>query len=186
MGIIIMGGEFRGRKLATDSSSQIIRPTSGKVRQALFSSLGESLIGQTFVDLYAGTGAVGLEAASRGAKEVYLVEKHPKSWALLKTNAKSILTGADESDFIHLVHGDALGFCQKMREEGRKFPFIFADPPFADDFSLLHDAILGILEPTGTGIIQYPSRNPPNWVGKVGKLKKYGESGLAFLVPVEE
>lgn len=180
MGVIIMGGEFRGRKLATDSSSQIIRPTSGKVREALFSSLGESLRDEVFVDLYAGTGAVGFEAASRGAKEVYWVEKHPKSWTLLKANAKSVLSGLDEEYPTHLIHSDALSFCRKMQEEGRKFAFVFADPPFADDFSQLPKLILGILEPMGKGIIQYPSRNPPVWVKQMGKLKHYGESSLAY------
>lgn len=183
MGVIIMGGEFRGRKLATDSSSQIIRPTSGKVREALFSSLGERLMDASFVDLYAGSGAVGLEAASRGAREILWVEKHPKSWALLTANIKAVLgvqAGAEA------VHADVGAFCRKMKETGRSFDFVFADPPFADDYSGLKDAVLGILAPGGSGIIQFPSRNPPGWLAEslengAAKLKRYGESGLAFL-----
>ncbi len=183
MGVIIMGGEFRGRKLATDTSSRIIRPTSGKVREALFSSLGERLADSSFVDLYAGSGSVGLEAASRGAREVLLVENHPKSWALLKANVKTVLEGRAGAE---AVHSEALAFCKKMREAGRAFDFVFADPPFADDFSALKDAVLGILAPGGLGIIQFPSRNPPAWLAGslahgAARLKRYGESGLAFL-----
>lgn len=186
MGVIIMGGQFRGRKLATDNSSEIIRPTSGKVREALFSSLGERLVDATVVDLYAGSGSVGLEAASRGASEVHLVENHAKSWALLKANIKTVLGEHADSSRVFPVHSEALAFCRRMREAGRSFDFVFADPPFADDFSLLRDAVLGILAKSGKGVIQFPARNPPNWLEdgvKLGtiKMKRYGESGLAFL-----
>jgi 16S rRNA (guanine966-N2)-methyltransferase len=184
MGVIIMGGEFRGRKLATDASSQIIRPTSGKVREALFSSLGERVVDATFVDLYAGSGSVGLEAASRGAREVHLVENHPKSWTLLKANVKAVL--GEGNGRVSPVRAAAAAFCKSMREEGRRFDFVFADPPFADDFSDLKDAVLGILVSSGTGIIQFPTRNPPAWVAEVTKLKRYGESGLAFLESPED
>jgi 16S rRNA (guanine966-N2)-methyltransferase len=180
MGVIIMGGAYKGRKLSTDTRAQVIRPTSGKVREALFSSLGESLEGSTFVDLYAGSGAVGLEALSRGAREAYLVEHHPQSWLLLKANCKSVLGEGPDSAKALPIRADAAAFCRKMKEEGRGFDFVFADPPFGDDFSRLKDGVLGLLAPGGTGIIQFPSRNPPAWLDQAVKLKKYGESGLAF------
>ena len=183
MAVIIMGGKFRGRKLATDSTSKIIRPTSGKVREALFSSLGGQVQDATFVDLYAGSGSVGLEAASRGAREVQLVENHPKSWTLLKANVKTV---TDDSMEVFSVHSEVLAFCRKMREAGRTFDIVFADPPFADDFSRLRDVVLGILVPGGVAIIQFPSRNPPDWLedamqAGTARLKRYGESSLAFL-----
>ncbi|MEO7426948.1 MAG: RsmD family RNA methyltransferase [Fibrobacteria bacterium] len=183
MGVIITGGLYRGRKLETDTRAQVIRPTSGKVREALFSSLGEKVAGSLFVDLYAGSGAVGLEALSRGASRVLLVENHAQSWLLLQANCKSVLGPAfrpSEEGAAQLVRSDALAFCHRMREEGRVFAFVFADPPFEDDFSTLWDGVSGLLEPGGTGIIQFPSRNPPAWLAKADKLKKYGESGLAF------
>lgn len=169
-----MGGEFRGRKLVTDSSSKIIRPTSGKVREALFSSIGEKISDASFVDLYAGSGAVGLEAASRGAGAVTLVENHPKSWALIKTN----INGA----FLQVtaVHMDAIQFCKKMREEKKSFDFVFADPPFGDDFTPLKAVVTEILNDSGLGIIQFPTRNPPKWVRADDKIKRYGESSLVY------
>jgi 16S rRNA (guanine(966)-N(2))-methyltransferase RsmD len=180
MGVIIMGGGYRGRKLETDTRAQVIRPTSGKVREALFSSLGEAVQGSTFVDLYAGSGAVGLEALSRGAAEAYLVENHAQSWALLKANCKSILGEGPESRAAVPVRSDAAAFCRRMKEEGRTFDFVFADPPFGDDFSRLKDGVTGLLAVGGTAIIQFPSRNPPVWLHEAAKLRKYGESGLAF------
>ena len=184
MGIIITGGRYRGRKLGTDTHAQVIRPTSGKVREALFSSLGERLIGSSFVDLYAGSGAVGLEALSRGASAAYLVENHSQSWLLLRANCKAVLgedgAGDAEAGRALPMRADALDFCRGMREEGRSFDFVFADPPFGDDFTPLKEVVCGLLAPGGTGIIQFPSRNPPAWLGQADKLKKYGESGLAF------
>ncbi len=180
MGVIITGGGYKGRKLSTDTRAQVIRPTSGKVREALFSSLGESLLGASFVDLYAGSGAVGLEAVSRGAREAHLVENHAQSWLLLKANCASVLGKGPDTDKAVLVKADAAAYCRRMREEGRSFDFVFADPPFDDDFSRLKELVSGILARGGTGIIQFPSRNPPAWLGQADKLKKYGESGLAF------
>lgn len=175
-----MGGRYKGRKLSTDTRAEVIRPTSGKVREALFSSLGYGLGGASFVDLYAGSGSVGLEALSRGAAEAHLVENHTQSWTLLKANCQAVLGKDIAAVGAVLTRVDALVWCGRMREEGRTFAYIFADPPFKDDFSALKDAVLGILAPDGTAVIQFPSRNPPIWVGDASKLKKYGDSGLAF------
>jgi 16S rRNA (guanine966-N2)-methyltransferase len=180
MGVIITGGEYKGRKLSTDTRAQVIRPTSGKVREALFSSLGESLLDASFVDLYAGSGAVGLEAVSRGAREAHLVENHSQSWILLRGNCAAVRGRGPDAAKALPVKAAAAAFCRRMRDEGRTFDFVFADPPFEDDFSALKDLVSGILSERGTGIIQFPSRNPPAWLDQAGKLKKYGESGLAF------
>lgn len=182
MSIIITGGEFRGRKLATDTRAQVIRPTSGKVREALFSSLGAQVPGSSFVDLYAGSGAVGFEALSRGAAEVHLVENHPQSWNLLKANTLSVTGRKGEVPGLHLVHSDAAAFCREMAARERNFDVLFADPPFDKDrdFSALPGLFRGILAPEGAAIIQFPMRSPPLWVGKAAKVKRYGESGLAF------
>ena len=180
MAVIIMGGRYKGRKLGTDTRASLIRPTSGKVREALFSSLGESLEGRAFVDLYAGSGAVGLEALSRGASEVHLVESHPQSWALLQANCRDVLGAGPEAAQAIPARAEALAWCRRMREAGRTFPYVFADPPFRDDFTGLKDALLGVLAPEGTAVIQFPTRNPPAWLGQASKLKKYGDSSLAF------
>ena len=180
MGVIITGGAYRGKKLDTDTPAQVIRPTSGKVREALFSSLGEALIDSTFVDLYAGSGAVGLEAVSRGAAEAHLVENHSQSLVLLKANCASVLGKGPDAGKALIVRSDAAAFGRRMREDGRRFDFVFADPPFGDDFSGLKELVSGLLAPGGKGVIQFPSRNPPAWLEQADKLKKYGESGLAF------
>jgi 16S rRNA (guanine966-N2)-methyltransferase len=180
MAVIIMGGRFKGRKLDTDTRASLIRPTSGKVREALFSSLGPALEGEAFVDLYAGSGAVGLEALSRGAASAHLVESHPQSWTLLKANCRAVLGEGPDAALALPAKEDARSWCRRMRAEGRAFPYVFADPPFQVDFSGLEEAVLGVLSPGGIAIIQYPTRNPPAWIGRASKLKKYGDSSLAF------
>jgi 16S rRNA (guanine966-N2)-methyltransferase len=186
MGVIIMGGEYRGRKLQTDTRAQVIRPTSGKVREALFSSLGERVPESRFVDLYAGSGAVGLEALSRGAAEVHLVESHPQSLALLKSNIQSVIGGPGRQG-LHLDRRDAAAFCQDQAKASRAFDILFADPPFDRDrdFAALPALLRPLLDPEGMAIIQYPIRNPPAWVDRAGKLRAYGESGLAFFAAEE-
>lgn len=183
MGVIITGGEFRGRKLGTDTRAGVIRPTSGKVREALFSSLASLVPESSFVDLYAGTGAVGLEALSRGAAEVYLVETHPQSWTLLKSNVEAVAVGPEAASRVRTVRSDASEFCRDMARKGRRFDVVFADPPFdkAAEFSALPSLLLGILAEGGMAVVQYPVRTPPTWLDAADKLRKYGESGLAFL-----
>lgn len=183
MGVTIMGGEFRGRKLDADTRAGVIRPTSGKVREALFSSLGDRVPGSAFVDLYAGSGAVGLEALSRGAAEVKLVENHLQSWALLKANVQAVTGGREEAARIGLVKSSAEAFCRAMAAEGRRFDLLFADPPFdrAAEFAALPGLLRGILAEGGMAVVQYPTRTPPDWLGQAVKIRKYGESGLAFL-----
>jgi 16S rRNA (guanine(966)-N(2))-methyltransferase RsmD len=183
MGVIIMGGEFRGRKLGADTRAGVIRPTSGKVREALFSSLSARVPGSAFADLYAGTGAVGLEALSRGASEVTLVESHPQSWALLKSNVEAVAGGREEASRVKPVRADALAFCREQAAKGRRFDVVFADPPFdrAAEFAALPGLLLGILAEGGVAVVQFPTRTPPPWLDRVEKLRKYGESTLAYL-----
>lgn len=178
-----MGGEFRGRRLSTDTRAGVIRPTSGKVREALFSSLGDRVPGASFVDLYAGSGAVGLEALSRGAGEVSLVESHPQSWALLKANCQAVTGGKPEERRLIPVRAEAAAFSRDMEAAGRRFDVLFADPPFDRDrdFASLPGLLQAILAEGGTAVVQYPSRTPPAWVERAQKVRTYGESALAFL-----
>jgi 16S rRNA (guanine966-N2)-methyltransferase len=181
MGVIIMGGKYRGRKLATVTRSGLVRPTSGKVREALFSSLGDRVADASFVDLFSGSGAVGLEALSRGAREVHLVENHPQSWDLLRANCLTVLSEKSDATVTFPIRSDAWAFCNRCREIGKTFDMVFADPPFQSDFSGLWEAIRGILSPGAVAVIQFPSRTSPAWLVAAEKVKQYGESSLAFL-----
>ncbi len=85
----VIAGEFRSRRLAT-ARGMVTRPTSDKLRETLFNVLGTSVVGAKFVDLYAGSGAVGIEAISRGAEFVWFAEKAPPAVAAIRANLRAL------------------------------------------------------------------------------------------------
>jgi len=117
----IIGGRFRRRRIAF-AGAHGLRPTPDRVRETLFNWLGPRLEGARCLDLFAGSGALGLEAASRGAAEVVLVERSPAVAACLREQASRL--GAAEV----VVHqADALGW---LDAPARAFDVVFLDPPF--------------------------------------------------------
>ena len=121
----IVAGKWRSRLLHI-ADVPGLRPTSERIRETLFNWLTPSLAGARCLDLFAGTGALGLEALSRGAVESVFVESSPQAIATLQENVAE-LNAADA--IIH--HGDAFAFLQ--REGAGKFDIVFLDPPFAAD-----------------------------------------------------
>jgi 16S rRNA (guanine966-N2)-methyltransferase len=120
----IIGGRFR-RRLLRFAPAPGLRPTPDRVRETLFNWLGQELSGARTLDLYAGTGALSLEALSRGAELAVAVERNAKFVRTLNDNARDLgATGLE----IHCA--DALTY---LARESRRFDVIFLDPPFADD-----------------------------------------------------
>jgi 16S rRNA (guanine966-N2)-methyltransferase len=117
----IIGGRWRSRIIAFADVAGV-RPTPDRVRETLFNWLGQTLAGLDCLDLFAGSGALGFEAASRGARSVVMVEKHPKVLESLRAAARTL--GASG---VRLVHGDALEF---LRGGGARFDVVFLDPPY--------------------------------------------------------
>lgn len=119
----IVGGQWRRHTLRFPDSEGL-RPTPDRVRETLFNWLGQDLDGLTCVDLFAGSGALGFEAASRGAERVVMVERSPRVLGALKENARR-LKGID--DRVELLGGDALKFAAACQQP---FDLVFADPPY--------------------------------------------------------
>jgi 16S rRNA (guanine966-N2)-methyltransferase len=122
----ITGGELGGRHLRVPPGEGV-RPTQDRVREALFSALQPVIRGAAFLDLFAGSGAVGLEAWSRGAGRVGWVEQDRRVFATLKANVEALLGEAATAD---CRCQDVFTFCRGWRGE-RGFDMIFADPPYA-------------------------------------------------------
>lgn len=120
----IVAGNWRSRRLEV-ADVPGLRPTSERVRETLFNWLAPSLEGSRCLDLFAGTGALGLEALSRGARETVFVETSPPAVAALERNID--LLGADNAQ---VVAGDAADY---LRSAAGTFDVVFLDPPFADD-----------------------------------------------------
>jgi 16S rRNA (guanine966-N2)-methyltransferase len=123
----IISGQNRGQRIQTLKGTQL-RPTSDQMRETLFDVLGPSVRGSAFLDAYAGTGAVGLEALSRGAKEVVFVEYHRAATGLIRRN----LAALKMQDGFYLMNTKVLTAIERLDEEGSRFDFIFLDPPYSE------------------------------------------------------
>ncbi|PTY39054.1 16S rRNA (guanine(966)-N(2))-methyltransferase RsmD [Saccharospirillum sp. MSK14-1] len=118
----LIGGQHRGRRLSI-ANLDGLRPTGDRQRETLFNWLQFELAGSRVADLYAGTGALGLEASSRGAQRVWLIEQHPQAVAALKAAVGQLQSDAD------VQTADALDWLK--RTEDGPFDGVFVDPPFA-------------------------------------------------------
>jgi 16S rRNA (guanine966-N2)-methyltransferase len=128
----ITGGEFCGRRLKVPNG---IRPTQDRVKEALFSSLGERICGGCFLDLFAGSGAVGLDALSRGAESACWVESDSRTAKVLQSNVSLVCDAAGiGAERTKVVVSDALAFA-RTRPPFVPFDVIFADPPYDSDGS---------------------------------------------------
>jgi 16S rRNA (guanine966-N2)-methyltransferase len=117
----IIGGAWRSRVIHF-ASREDLRPTPDRVRETLFNWLGQDLTGTICLDLFAGSGALGFEAASRGAKRVVMVERDPATFAMLQRTRAAL-----EAGVVELVRADGLKF---LRADGGRYDVIFLDPPF--------------------------------------------------------
>lgn len=142
----IIAGRWKRRRLDVPAGA---RPTSARAREALFSILGEKIAGARFLDLYAGSGAIGLEAASRGARRVVLVEK--RSEAL----ARTIERFSPDPGEVSLLSSDIVPALVSLMTSGERFDFAFADPPYAArGEDAICDLIPPLLAPGGAFILQ--------------------------------
>ena len=175
-GLTITGGRWRGLKI---EAADGIRPTSGRLREALFSQWGARLAGSRFLDLFAGSGAVGLEAASRGAAFVGLVEGEARVLACLERNLR--LAGAADLEVLRARLPAGLPRC--LREQA-PFDLVFADPPysFADYLSLLA-AVEPHLAVGGELAVEHAWRNVQPVASqdlRAVRSRRYGDSGLTL------
>ena len=108
---------------------QRLRPTSDRLRETLFNILGSTVGGSTFVDLYAGTGAVGIEALSRGARHAIFVEQHSPAVALIRRNLESLGIGAEAE----ILGMDTVRAIELLEARHVHAQFVFVDPPYAAD-----------------------------------------------------
>jgi len=181
----VIAGSAGGVRLAV--SKRGVRPTMDRVKAAIFSSLGDTIIGASVLDLFAGSGALGIEALSRGASSVLFVEEDRQSIEVIQKNlARTRLEGCvrrqDVFDFLRISSGIA------------KFHVVFADPPYekiksGERFTgtlLTNKALVQLLEPDGVFILEKRSAEALSemklW--RVVRQKAYGATEILFLSAV--
>lgn len=179
----IIGGEARGAKIPSARKGRV-RPTPAIIREALFNILGP-VEGSSWLDLYAGTGTVGLEALSRGATKVVFVEKN----ANLARQLSRYLNATGFKDRALVMEGESQATIRRLARMGSVFEFVFADPPYdselvAKTVELCRQAT--IVTDGGLLILQHSRREgvddsllDPSW--RVVKVRHYGDTCLTII-----
>jgi len=155
----VTGGEWRSRRLRGPSKGQKLRPTPDSMRERSFAVLGDLLTDARVLDLFAGTGAVGIEALSRGAANAVFVEAHRNAAQLIKDNLKSLGVGRQRGLVMNRTAARAV---TDLEGRGRLFEFVWADPPFdswTDGLDALAAAVrAGLTTDGATLCLECPAR----------------------------
>jgi 16S rRNA (guanine(966)-N(2))-methyltransferase RsmD len=184
--IRISGGAAKGRRIGVKKAftkktgSDELRPTSSKVREALFDILRNALPGSSFLDLYAGTGGVGIEALSRGAAEAVLVESN----TIRADVMRQILGRLHFTECAKVIEGKALEFVRREGMKEHRYDIVYLDPPYHSEELVKMLPLLGegkILKEGGVVIVEHFSKTAIPEGVKLLTLKKrykYGDTSL--------
>jgi 16S rRNA (guanine(966)-N(2))-methyltransferase RsmD len=171
----IIAGKYRGRNLAFPKSLSI-RPTKARVKEAVFSSIQNEIIDSVFIDLFAGTGAIGIEALSREAKKVYFIDNNSEAISLIKKNVGIF----DAENNYEIIEGD---YKRIKTFAENSVDIIYIDPPYEN---LNHAKIIRkiieykILKDGGLLIIERNKAVSFENLLTIEKTKKYGKSFIDF------
>jgi 16S rRNA (guanine(966)-N(2))-methyltransferase RsmD len=181
----IIGGAGRGRRLKT-TAGESTRPTAARVRQTLFDILAPRVPGCRFLDAFAGSGGVGLEALSRGASRVVLVDRDPAAVAAARENAAALARAGGE---VQVFRQDAATAMHALADEGRRFDLVYLDPPYASDLYEPLVALAGerLLAESGLVVAEhFHKRALPERIGALARTrqKRIGDHCLSFYAAV--
>lgn len=178
----IIGGDLRGRNLKVPDS--VTRPTSSRVREAVFSSVEHAVSGLDdlrVLDLFAGSGALGIESVSRGAAEAVLIEKDLRAADVLHTNV-----GALGLKNARVIIGDVTQEVKQSSTRG-KFDVVFIDPPYAFSDEEINDVVSGLaendwLEEYAVLVVERGSKSLVSWPESIEELRKkvYGDTAIWY------
>ena len=177
----VIGGTYRGRSLRA-AAGLAIRPTSDRLRETLFNILAPWIQGSRFLDICAGSGAIGIEALSRGASKVTFIERSRRACTVIAANLNALAVDRDAT----IVTGDAGAVLKKLEQEPALFDVVFFDPPYASEIYSQVMNKLGsssLLSPEAIVVVEHRVKNLPS--PNYGKLRmfrevKQGESALAL------
>ena len=173
----VIAGTLKGRRLKAPTWDGI-RPTSDKLRETLFNIIAARIADARVLDGYAGTGAVGIEALSRGAGHVTFVETHPRAAALIEANLAQC--GVERGYTIH--RGDVASVLRRL-PVGAAFDLILLDPPYDADSALALEAAAAVLGPDGLVVLERATRREPEVPAALTRVRDVtsGDSTLTFM-----
>jgi 16S rRNA (guanine966-N2)-methyltransferase len=175
----VIAGRLGGRRLKAPPGRQVTRPTSDRVREALFSMLGD-LEGNVAVDLFAGTGALGIEALSRGAQRVVFIERDTAAIRVLRANLEQLGLAAPEAE---VRVGDALGALRTARGAGETYDLVFVDPPYKHARQVggeLSALLPALLAPGARVVVESDRRAPAELPMEVVQHRRYGDTTITI------
>ena len=193
----IIAGSARGRSFDAPQGRDT-RPTLDRVKEAIFGSIQFQVPGATILDLFSGSGNMGLEALSRGAAEAICVDASPACAALIRRNGEKspacaalIRRNGEKlglTEGLQVLNADYGAILSSLVAQGKRIDIVFLDPPYASGYAA--DAVRrifqeGILSPSGTVIVEHASDQPPElgegpW--QVSRVKRYGTCSVTTLI----
>ncbi len=185
----VIAGKFHGRNLKSPPSLRV-RPTSDRLRETLFNVVAPRIEGARFLDLCAGSGAVGIEAISRGATHATFVDQSRRMCALIASNIGLCRIAAEESS---VVHDEASAFVRSAAKCGSEsWDIVFYDPPYADDYldvlNLFAPGTGSLLARAGLLVVEHHHKKSlPDELGNIQRQRilKQGDSALSFYEWIE-
>ena len=178
----IVAGAFRGRQLHSPKG-MMTRPTTDRVREAIFSIIASDIAGARVLDLFAGTGALGLEALSRGAEHAVFVDQDSRAVRLIESNVAL----CNVRNRVTIIQGSVHQVIKRLTNQGNTFHLIFLDPPSGKGYiekTLL--LLSGVIGPEGLVIAEHHVRDvlPSQWEEWLRtETRRYGDTMISFFVP---
>lgn len=180
----IVAGDWRGRRLVAPKGRGV-RPTLEKVREAIFDVLGPKVTGAFVLDLFAGCGAMGFEALSRGAAHVTWCDSSARSVEAIRQNMSRLCVPGEKG---RVLHTTAISAIELLSQEGKVFDLVFVDPPYESEHyeeTLLFLGMGRLLSDNGVVVVEHSKRmtiEPVFGSLMISKRRVYGETGVAFFV----
>jgi len=183
----IVAGTYRSRLIQMPKGVKI-RPTQDRVREAIFNILGARLVGAKFLDLFSGSGAFGIEALSRGAREAVFIDNNPSCISTIKKNLISLHI----EDNFKVIHKDALKAIKDLNRAKDRFDIVFLDPPYyksLSEKSLIAIDKCDIIHHSSFVIAEHFKKDalPESLVNlKLVRQSKYGDTAVSFYNPLKD
>ena len=174
----VISGKVRGLKLDTPKNEDV-RPTTDRVKESLFNIINPYIIDSNVLDLFAGTGSLGIECLSRGASSAIFVDVSKESINIVKSNIKKARVES-ESTILNLDFKNAI---DRLKIQNKKFDIIFMDPPYYKNMFIEALSNADLLEDNGIIVVEHDTKD--KFEDKIGRLektrdKKYGNTTLTF------
>jgi 16S rRNA (guanine(966)-N(2))-methyltransferase RsmD len=189
----IIGGKFRGKKIEIPAINTT-RGSKSILKESLFNTLQFDLMDKNFVEVFSGSGSIGLEALSRGAGECYFIEHNRQAYTILQENVKKL-----DSTHCHLFYGDSFekfAIVQEIVKKSDQKTYFYFDPPFStrDGMDEVYDKTIGLIESIDPmickmAIVEHMTKlDLPENIGELTflKRKKFGRSTLSYFRPKED